>query len=855
MGENHQSKMSRFKRLFRCDKSPLPPSSGPRVDQEMPDARAAELETSIHEQSLGQGDAHGSRLPMSSTTRAEPTEQQCTSPSKSQELWNAAYESLAENKDTAQLVRSYVATLATVLKTTLSEAQVLTHLNDQTKRQDFMRKLMEEGQARLSTASNIMTGVGAVAEFIVSIKGLVDAAVQNIPQAALPWAGVCIGLQVNTILTILDILAINLCQILINPANATKSNLDGMAHVVSRMGWYCSLADCLMENYGVDESGSILPQLEKKIISLYKALLKYQMKSICFYYRHQGLQFLRELVNLDNLENNYKTLRDAEDVLRYDLDQYIKLKGKTTLEELLGRANGIVELLGDLRQTLQDNVIYQKSNLDERNKECLRDLFVVDPQDDMKKIEKNKDTLLSQANNWIFQTKEYQAFTDWNKTGSMLPSCRLLWIKGHAGTGKTMLLMGIIRELLSHSAAFAPKVSHFFCQGTVKALNTGTATLRCLIWMLLIQQPHLISHLKSKYDHAGASLFEGDCAFIALNDAFESMLKDPKLSPVYLVVDALDECEQDLGDLKRLIFTSLAISDKVKWLVSSRPTVDLSVLETKGLLVELDSQKLQKPVNAFIDHKISLLKGRPGYTDEILEQARKEVSQRAENTFLWVALVFKELDKEDGNHIVVDGMYALDIIKEIPSGLSKVYDYMMGKIEKGLRQDREYCRNVLVATLLAFRPLTLSEVGVLAQLPNKIPATIVRKCSSFLTVQNETVYLIHQSAKEYLEENYKSKLWKSKDQPAAMSHGHEDMAMYSIRAMSSGLRQNMYNLDYSFKPDNIRPPQPDPLAPIQYSCVFWADHITAANGESLDHRGVLADDGEVLTFLREKFLH
>ncbi|KAF3076958.1 hypothetical protein CFAM422_000570 [Trichoderma lentiforme] len=839
MSEKHRPKISRFKRLFRRDASPLPPSSGPRVGQEIPDARAAELEPSIQAiiaegQSLGQGDTHGSKPLTSSTTRAEPTEQQCTSPSKSQDLWNAAYESLAEDKDTAKLVRSYLTVLTTVLKTTLPGDEVLTHVSDRTKRQDFMRKLVEEGQARLSvsTTSNVLNGVGAVAEFIDSVKGLVDAAVGNIPQAALPWAG-----------------------ILTNPAKATKSNLDGMAHVISRMEWYCSLTDCLMEKDDVDESGLILSRLEKEIISLYKALLQYQMNSICSYYRHQGLQFLRGLANLDSWENDYKSIRDAEDALRHDLDQYIKVQGKTMLEGLLGRAKGMVELLGDLRQTLQDIVIHQKSNLDERNKQCLRDLFVVDPQDDMKKIEKNKDTLLSEANNWIFQMEEYQAFTNWNDTGSLLPSCRLLWIKGHAGTGKTMLLMGIIRELLSHSAAFAPKVSHFFCQGTVKALNTGTATLRCLIWMLLIQQPHLISHLKSKYDNAGASLFEGDCVFISLNDAFENMLKDPKLSPVYLVVDALDECEQDLGDLKRLIFTSLTISHKVKWLVSSRPTVDLRVPETEGSLVELDSQKLQKPVNAFINHKISLLKGRPGYTDEILEQARKEVSQRAENTFLWVALVFKELDKEDGNHIVMDGMYALDIIKEIPSGLSKLYDFMMGKIEKGLRQDREYCRNVLVAALLAFRPLTLSEVGVLAQLPNRTPATIVRKCGSFLTVQNETVYLIHQSAKDYLQENYKSKLWKSKDQPAEMSQGHEDIAMYSIRAMSSGLRQNMYNLDYGFKPDDMRPPQPDPLAPIQYSCVFWADHLAAAIGESFDHERVLADDGEVLKFMREKFLH
>ncbi|KAL7919851.1 WD40-repeat-containing domain protein [Trichoderma austrokoningii] len=775
-------------------------------------------------------DVQGSRPPTSSkaTAEVEPIEQQHASLRKSQALWNDAYDSLAKSEDTAKLVRLYVKTLTTALETRLSDAEISAALDDRTKRQDLMKELVEEGQAKLSKTSNVINGVSAVAQFVVSVKGIVDAAVQNNRQAALPWAGVCIGLQ-----------------ILMNPVKATKSNLDGIAHVVSRMRWYCALTEYLLEKQHVDET-VIQPQIGEQILSLYKALLLYQMKSVCSYYRHQGYEFLRNLANLNHWDDDIQTVRAAEDVLRNDMDQYIKIKEGDTLGQLLQSAKETSELLGDLHQTLQDLVIFQKSNVDEKNKQCLRDLFVVDPQDDMKKIERNKDTMLSEANEWIFQMEEYQAFTDWSNTDS----CRLLWIKGHAGTGKTMLLMGIVRELLSHSATFAPGVSHFFCQGTVKSLNTVTATLRCLIWLLLVQQPHLISHLKSKHDNAGASLFEGDSAFISLNDVFESILKDPKLSPVYLVIDALDECEQGLDDLKRLIFTSLKISDRVKWLVSSRPTVDLRAPEMEGSLVELDSQKLQNPVNAFIDHKLSILETRPGYTDDVLKQLKKEIFQRAENTFLWVALVFKELDKEDGYQIVVHGMYALEIVRETPSGLSRLYDYMMEKIEKGLRKDCEYCKNVLVATTLAFRPLTLAELRVLAQLPDSIVAAIVRKCASFLTVQDKTVYLIHQSAKDYLQENFESRL-----RPTGISQGHEDMAICSIQAMSSDLKQNLYDLGYGFKPKNMRPPQPDPLASIRYCCLFWIHHLDVENLKSLEHKGTLSDDGVVLTFLKEKFLN
>ena len=58
---------------------------------------------------------------------------------------------------------------------------------------------MEEGQAKISRASKITNGVGDVAGFVLSAKGLIDLAVQSMLQAALPWAGVCVGLRPRVI--------------------------------------------------------------------------------------------------------------------------------------------------------------------------------------------------------------------------------------------------------------------------------------------------------------------------------------------------------------------------------------------------------------------------------------------------------------------------------------------------------------------------------------------------------------------------------------------------------------------------------------------------------------------------------
>ncbi len=72
--------------------------------------------------------------------------------------------------------------------------------------------------------------------------------------------------------------------------------------------------------------------------------------------------------------------------------------------------------------------------------------------------------------------------------------------------------------------------------------------------------------------------------------------------------------------------------------------------------------------------------------------------------------------------------------------------------------------------------------------------------------------------------------------------------------MSSTLRRNIYNLDFSFKLENITPPDPDPLAPIQYSCIFWADYLCSMNSDNSRFLGELMDNRKVFGFLKECFL-
>ncbi|KAF2682556.1 hypothetical protein K458DRAFT_454550, partial [Lentithecium fluviatile CBS 122367] len=157
------------------------------------------------------------------------------------------------------------------------------------------------------------------------------------------------------------------------------------------------------------------------------------------------------------------------------------------------------------------------------------------PRDDKKRLEETKGGLLEGPYRWVLNNASFQQL---HKD----PQSRLLWIKGDPGKGKTMLLCGVIKELKKSTAGL---LSFFFCQSTNSRVNSATAVLRGLIYLLVNQQPSLVSHLQKKFDQAGQSVFEDANAGVALSDIFAKMIRDSDLKMACLVVNALNKCVAD----------------------------------------------------------------------------------------------------------------------------------------------------------------------------------------------------------------------------------------------------------------------------------------------------------------------
>ena len=462
----------------------------------------------------------------------------------------------------------------------------------------------------------------------------------------------------------------------------------------------------------------------------------------------------------------------------------------------------------------------------------------------MKRIEDTKGGLLKDCYRWILN---HHAFIDWRDGDTV----QLLWIKGDPGKGKTMLMIGIVRELTpTHDSDL---LSYFFCQATDSSLNKATAVLRGLIYQLVVQQRFLISHLRERYDKE-RQLFEGINAFYALQDIFTKMLHDSRLKRVYLIVDALDECEEGLSQLLELIvrnvFTS---SSRVKWLVSSRyrPEIEvgLRINESKvECSLELNEKSVSEAVGAYIDYKVSELARTKQYQSNLRDQVRDQLHQKAKGTFLWVALVCKELEK-------VENWDVPQLLQGIPSDLRPLYARMIKQIQQLEGQSPKFCMEILSILVLAYRPFNLLELATV--LPKDIPRVqenlikIIRLCGSFLTIRDDTIYFIHQSAKDYLCSTSVDHLIF----PSGRTEVHRVILSRSLQNMTEKLHKDMYNLqEPGISIDQVTSVHPDPLAQIRYACLHWIYHLSEIDS-SFHYQVGLRDNGIIDTFLKKHFLH
>lgn len=501
-------------------------------------------------------------------------------------------------------------------------------------------------------------------------------------------------------------------------------------------------------------------------------------------------------------------------------------------------------------KTDKPTIIQVKQQIEEmmkvkENRDCLKDLHQTDPRDDKTRIQRTKGNLLKDSYRWILSHEDFKRWCD-------NPQYRLLWIKGDPGKGKTMLLCGIIDEIEKSTTTHC--LSYFFCQATEVRLSSATAVLRGLIYMIISQRPSLISYVREKYDISGKKLFDDGNAWDALSKILMAMLNNASLDDAILVVDALDECNKELPLLLEFI-SRASNSSRTKWIVSSRnwPLIEENLDTPKQgvrLCLELNETSVSTAVQTYIRHKVKELADQKGYDSTTQDAVEQHLMSNAHGTFLWVALVCQDLGDPK-----VKKRHTLNKLKtSYPPGLDPLYLRMIENIRDSL--DAETCRQILAIVSVVYRPITLAALSRLLDSDDDFESDeltdIIGSCGSFLTIRDDVIYFIHQSAKDFL-------LEKAPDQFLASGIGYQHRIIFlrSLEILSKALHRDMYNLRLpGFPIEQVSSPSPDPLAPITYSCIYWIDHYCdprCLQALSLESRQ--QSEEAIAKFLEGKYLY
>ncbi|KAI9853089.1 MAG: hypothetical protein M1838_001590 [Thelocarpon superellum] len=358
---------------------------------------------------------------------------------------------------------------------------------------------------------------------------------------------------------------------------------------------------------------------------------------------------------------------------------------------------------------------------------------------------------------WFLEHSRYRSWLEQENTS-------LLWISGDPGCGKSVLASFLVEDLKCHSAPSA-SICFFFCDDKVDSQKDATAILCGLLHQLLSTNRALLRHATAVFERRGSRM-SGELP--SLWEIFRDMCADPAAGEVICVIDALDECEEsDRTRLLKLMVPYLTTRAKstssqlpaLRVLMTSRPYESIETLFHRvpnvRLKAEDESESISADIATVIRQRLNELEFMTSCTKGTREKIEQRLIANADRTFLWVSVVLELL--ETSTRASEEAF--LQRLAALPEQLDDVYSTILSK-----RPEQPRLRKALEIIVTALRPLTLTEMNVAlniretdksekdmaARLEFSMERSIKKLCGPFVRITESKIYLVHQTAKEFL---------------------------------------------------------------------------------------------------------
>lgn len=308
----------------------------------------------------------------------------------------------------------------------------------------------------------------------------------------------------------------------------------------------------------------------------------------------------------------------------------------------------------------------------------------------------SNDKRVEETCEWILRRDE---FLEWQKPSS---SSKLLWIKGPAGFGKTVLCSRIVQEL--ERTAQEP-VAYFFLSSRYDGRDDPFLAIRAWLAMMIQHSPASRDIVAKTRISEHEPLASQSIILRAFREVIEGV------PSCILVLDGLDECTgMSTTDTKSvphfLQELRIAITNTTaKLLLSSRfdAIIQQSLSDFTGYSEYTIIPDDVRP--DLMAYSSELVKAKLPNKDELTRASiAQKMTERSEGQFQWVRLQEGSLRK---------GRSRKQLEREIdatPSGLDSLYDREWNRINSMGASDKDRALSLLQWTAFTLRPLTVYEI-------------------------------------------------------------------------------------------------------------------------------------------------
>ncbi|KAH9031827.1 hypothetical protein EDB84DRAFT_1578712 [Lactarius hengduanensis] len=350
---------------------------------------------------------------------------------------------------------------------------------------------------------------------------------------------------------------------------------------------------------------------------------------------------------------------------------------------------------------------------------------------------------------------------NWKTSGS------LLWIHGKPGSGKSILSSAIIQDIKPLSNVGSAFLAYFYFDFKDKAKQDSRALLSSLLVQLSDQSDIFCDALYSLY--SGHKQGSEQPTSDSLSQCLKYMLTTAGPVPIYLILDALDECPYGTGlpspreklldlvdELVKLRLPTLRLC------ITSRPEFDIrTALEPLATQqVSLHNEGGQKQdINNYVTDVVRSDRRMKRWREEEKDMVIEKLTEKADGMFRWV---YCQLE-------VLRYCFPTDVrrvLEELPKSLDETYKRILEGISNA---NRDHSYRLLQCLTVALRPLRVEELAELLAIDLKaggIPKlntdwrwedqeeAVLSACSSLVTVivddGSRVVQFSHFSVKEFL---------------------------------------------------------------------------------------------------------